>query len=82
MVVGTLVSRDDTFITQSGCQISLHIWALADDISKNAYAMYSIKVAMKYDEDVFGLNYDFYVGGMENTNLNIFNTQLVLIDFN
>ncbi|OIT07944.1 puromycin-sensitive aminopeptidase [Nicotiana attenuata] len=35
--------------------------------------MYSLKAAMKWDEDVFGLE-----GAMENKSLNIFNSKLVL----
>jgi len=46
LVVGPLVSRDDTFITQSGCQVSLRIWTPADDISKTAHAMYSLKATI------------------------------------
>ncbi|PIA29507.1 hypothetical protein AQUCO_05900019v1 [Aquilegia coerulea] len=51
--------------------------------------MYSLKAAMKWDEDVFGLEYDldlfnivavpdFNMGAMENKSLNIFNSKLVL----
>ncbi|KAI3804450.1 hypothetical protein L1987_25998 [Smallanthus sonchifolius] len=51
--------------------------------------MYSLKSAMKWDEDVFGREYDldifnivsvpdFNMGAMENKSLNIFNSKLVL----
>lgn len=89
LVAGQLVSRNDTFITRSGRQVSLRIWTPADDIPKTAHAMYSLKAAMKWDEDVFGLEYDldlfnivavpdFNMGAMENKSLNIFNSRLVL----
>jgi len=52
LVAGQLVSRNDTFITRSGRQVSLRIWTPADDIPKTAHAMYSLKAAMKWDEDV------------------------------
>lgn len=89
LVAGPLVSRDDSFMTRSGRQVSLRIWTPADDISKTAHAMYSLKAAMKWDEDVFGLEYDlnlfnivavpdFNMGAMENKSLNIFNSRLVL----
>ncbi|KAK7399195.1 hypothetical protein VNO78_10373 [Psophocarpus tetragonolobus] len=89
LVAGQLQSRDDTFITRSGRKVSLRIWTPADDVPKTAHAMYSLKAAMKWDEDVFGLEYDldlfnvvavpdFNMGAMENKSLNIFNSKLVL----
>ncbi|KAJ0105133.1 hypothetical protein Patl1_17701 [Pistacia atlantica] len=89
LVAGQLESRDDTFVTRSGRQVSLRIWTPAQDVPKTAHAMYSLKAAMKWDEDVFGLEYDldlfnvvavpdFNMGAMENKSLNIFNSKLVL----
>ncbi|KAL6501710.1 Puromycin-sensitive aminopeptidase [Orobanche gracilis] len=89
LVAGQLESRDDTFITRSGRNVLLRIWTPAQDIPKTAHAMYSLKAAMKWDEDVFGLEYDldlfnivavpdFNMGAMENKSLNIFNSKLVL----
>ncbi|XP_023534337.1 puromycin-sensitive aminopeptidase-like [Cucurbita pepo subsp. pepo] len=89
LVAGKFVSRDDVFITRSGRKISLKIWTPAEDVPKTEHAMYSLKAAMKWDEDVFGLEYDldlfnvvavpdFNMGAMENKSLNIFNSQLVL----
>lgn len=89
LVAGQLQSRDDTFTTRSGRKVSLRIWTPADDVPKTAHAMYSLKAAMKWDEDVFGLEYDldlfnivavpdFNMGAMENKSLNIFNSKLVL----
>ncbi|KAL2342739.1 hypothetical protein Fmac_004024 [Flemingia macrophylla] len=89
LVAGQLESRDDTFTTRSGRKVSLRIWTPADDVPKTAHAMYSLKAAMKWDEDVFGLEYDldlfnvvavpdFNMGAMENKSLNIFNSKLVL----
>ncbi|XAR70277.1 Cytosol alanyl aminopeptidase [Bertholletia excelsa] len=89
LVAGQLESRDDTFITRSGRAVSLRIWTPAQDVPKTAHAMYSLKSAMKWDEDVFGLEYDldlfnivvvpdFNMGAMENKSLNIFNSKLVL----
>ncbi|KAL1556848.1 Puromycin-sensitive aminopeptidase [Salvia divinorum] len=59
------------------------------DPCTRSHAMYSLKAAMKWDEDVFGLEYDldlfnvvavpdFNMGAMENKSLNIFNSKLVL----
>nr|TKR97513.1 puromycin-sensitive aminopeptidase-like isoform X1 [Populus alba] len=89
LVAGQLESRDDTFVTRSGRKVSLRIWTPAQDVPKTAHAMYSLKAAMKWDEDVFGLEYDldlfnivavpdFNMGAMENKSLNIFNSKLVL----
>lgn len=89
LVAGQLVSRDDSFTTRSGRQVLLRIWTPAQDVCKTAHAMYSLKAAMKWDEDVFGLEYDldlfnivavpdFNMGAMENKSLNIFNSKLVL----
>ncbi|XP_059661813.1 puromycin-sensitive aminopeptidase-like [Cornus florida] len=89
IVAGQLESRDDTFTTCSGRKVSLRIWTSAQDLPKTAHAMYSLKAAMKWDEDVFGLEYDldlfnivavpdFNMGAMENKSLNIFNSSLVL----
>jgi len=52
LVAGQLQSRDDTFITHSGRMVSLRIWTPADDVPKTVHAMYSLKAAMKWDEDV------------------------------
>ncbi|KAL4336014.1 hypothetical protein GQ457_07G008760 [Hibiscus cannabinus] len=89
LVAGQLESRDDVFVTRSGRKVSLRIWTPAQDVPKTAHAMYSLKAAMKWDEDVFGLEYDldlfnvvavpdFNMGAMENKSLNIFNSKLVL----
>uniref|UniRef100_M1AW94 Peptidase M1 family protein n=2 Tax=Solanum tuberosum TaxID=4113 RepID=M1AW94_SOLTU len=89
LVAGQLESRDDTFTTCSGRKVSLRIWTPAQDLPKTEHAMYSLKAAMKWDEDVFGREYDldlfnivavpdFNMGAMENKSLNIFNSKLVL----
>ncbi|XP_039029412.1 LOW QUALITY PROTEIN: puromycin-sensitive aminopeptidase-like [Hibiscus syriacus] len=89
LVAGQLESRDDIFVTRSGRKVSLRIWTPAQDVPKTAHAMHSLKAAMKWDEDVFGLEYDldlfnivavpdFNMGAMENKSLNIFNSKLVL----
>ncbi|GKU95244.1 hypothetical protein SLEP1_g8625 [Rubroshorea leprosula] len=89
LVAGPLESRDDIFVTRSARKVSLRIWTPAQDVPKTAHAMYSLKEAMKWDEDVFGLEYDldlfnivavpdFNMGAMENKSLNIFNSGCVL----
>ncbi|MCL7034557.1 hypothetical protein MKW94_025023 [Papaver nudicaule] len=89
LVAGDLQSRDGSFVTRSGRKVALRIWTPAEDLPKTVHAMYSLKAAMKWDEDVFGLEYDldlfnivavpdFNMGAMENKSLNIFNSVLVL----
>ncbi|KZV31557.1 hypothetical protein F511_07408 [Dorcoceras hygrometricum] len=89
LVAGKLESRDDSFVTCSGRKVILKIWTPSQDLPKTEHAMYSLKTVMKWDEDVFGLEYDldlfnivavpdFNMGAMENKSLNIFNSKVVL----
>ncbi|KAF5774811.1 putative cytosol alanyl aminopeptidase [Helianthus annuus] len=89
LVAGQLESRDDTFTTCSGRKVALRIWTPPEDLPKTEHAMYSLKAAMKWDEEVYGREYDldifnivsvpdFNMGAMENKSLNIFNSKLVL----
>eukprot|EP00889_Picochlorum_renovo_P000065 jgi/Picre1/27095/NNA_000065.t1 len=66
-----------------------YLFALEENIGKVDFAMESLKRAMKWDEDTFGLEYDlnifnivavddFNMGAMENKSLNLFNSRLVL----
>jgi aminopeptidase N len=91
LVAGPLESLDDTFVTRSGREVSLHIYVRPGDVKRCRHAMDSLKKAMKWDEDVYGLEYDldifmivavddFNMGAMENKGLNIFNSKLVLAD--
>ena len=81
----------DHFITQSGKEVALSIFVDKGDAERSAYAMDSLKRAMKWDEEVFGREYDldvfnivavrdFNFGAMENKGLNIFNSAYVLAD--
>lgn len=89
LVAGRLVSIEDEFITQSGRIIDLKIFVEERNKDKCAHAMLSLKKAMQWDEEVFGLEYDldtfmivavddFNMGAMENKGLNIFNSKYVL----
>ena len=89
LVAGNLSALKDTFITSSGREVSLAIWVPERDIDKVDHAMKSLKLAMKWDEETFGLEYDldlfnivavpdFNMGAMENKSLNIFNSRCVL----
>ncbi len=89
LVAGDLVSHDDSFATMSGRDVSLRIWVRPGDEGKCAYAMDALKRSMKWDEEVYGREYDldvfqivavddFNMGAMENKGLNIFNSRYVL----
>jgi len=89
LVAGDLVSLDDSFTTKSGRDVALKIYTRPEDLDKCDYAMSALKTSMRWDEDVFGLEYDldqfnivavgdFNAGAMENKGLNIFNTALLL----
>jgi aminopeptidase N len=89
LVAGDLVAVKDHFVTRSGRRVELGIWVRHGDEDRCAHAMRSLKTAMRWDEDVFGLEYDldvfniaavsdFNMGAMENKGLNIFNTKYVL----
>lgn len=89
LVAGDLAHSADTFTTRSGRDVSLQIYAAEKDLDKLDHAMLSLKNAMRWDEEVYGLEYDldiymivavdfFNMGAMENKGLNIFNTSCVL----
>ncbi len=89
LVAGDLVSVTDSFVTASGRSVALGIYVRRGDEDRCAHAMRSLKTSMRWDEEVFGLEYDldvfniaavsdFNMGAMENKGLNVFNTKYVL----
>ncbi len=91
MVAGPLDCLKDTFTTMSGREISLVIYSEKENVKRLGWAMESLKRAMKWDEEKFGLEYDldlfnivaindFNFGAMENKGLNIFNAAYILAD--
>ena len=89
MVAGKLTAIDDSFVTMSGRKVSLQIFVEERNRYKCEHAMLSLKNAMRWDEEVFGLEYDldeykvvavddFNMGAMENKGLNVFNSKYVL----
>ncbi len=89
LVAGRLISLDDEFVTRSGRTVSLKIFVEERNQGKCRHAMDSLLKAMKWDEEVYGLEYDldafmivavddFNMGAMENKGLNIFNSKYVL----
>ncbi|MFT7490549.1 MAG: aminopeptidase N [Pseudohongiellaceae bacterium] len=89
LVAGNLQFVEDEFITLSERKVTLRIFVEEKDLDKCDYAMQSLKLAMHWDEQVYGREYDldifmivavddFNMGAMENKGLNIFNTSCVL----
>ena len=89
LVAGDLVGSRDELTTKSGRRVDLAIWVRRGDEDKCAHAMEALKASMRWDEEVFGLEYDldvfnivavsdFNMGAMENKGLNIFNTKYIL----
>ncbi|WKT62284.1 aminopeptidase N [Microbulbifer thermotolerans] len=89
LVAGDLQRVEDSYTTASGRQVTLQIYTEAKNIGKCAHAMRSLKKAMRWDEEVYGREYDldifmivavdhFNMGAMENKGLNIFNSACVL----
>ncbi len=90
LVAGDLVAHRDRFTTASGRKVDLAIWVRpGPDEGKCAFGMEALKASMRWDEEVFGLEYDldvfnivavddFNMGAMENKGLNIFNSALIL----
>jgi aminopeptidase N len=89
LVVGDLGHLKDKFTTCSGREVDLFVYSEPHNVGQLRHAMDSLKKAMKWDESVFGLEYDldiynivavedFNMGAMENKSLNVFNTAYVL----
>jgi aminopeptidase N len=91
LVAGDLRANTDIFTTMSGRKVDLGIWVKTADVPRTHHAMAALKTAMKWDEDVYGREYDldvfnivavddFNFGAMENKGLNIFNSAYILAD--
>src|SRR6187399_3364071 len=91
LVGGDLAVVEDRFVTMSGRNVTLRIYVEHGKEIRCSYAMDSLKRAMRWDEDVFGREYDldifmivavsdFNMGAMENKGLNVFNDKYVLAD--
>ncbi len=89
LVAGDLKWQEDTYLTRSGREVRLRIYVQAHNIDKCDHAMASLKRAMRWDEETYGLEYDldiymivavddFNMGAMENKGLNVFNSKYVL----
>ena len=89
LVAGDLGVVRDTFTTASGRVVRLGIYVEPGREDRTGYAMDALKRSMRWDEEVFGREYDldvfnivavsdFNMGAMENKGLNVFNDKYVL----
>ncbi|NKB54955.1 MAG: aminopeptidase N [Alphaproteobacteria bacterium] len=89
LVAGNFVCVEDFFTTASGREVTLRIYVEPGNEDRCDFAMESLKKAMRWDEEKFGLEYDldifmivaasdFNMGAMENKGLNVFNAKYVL----
>jgi len=89
LVAGDLWCVEDKFTTMSAREVTLRIYVEPENIDKCQHAMTSLKKSMRWDEEVYGREYDldifmivavndFNMGAMENKGLNIFNSSAVL----
>ncbi|MPT22056.1 MAG: aminopeptidase N, partial [Starkeya sp.] len=89
LVGGRLDHIADDFVTATGKKVELGIYVEPGKTERAGYAMDALKRSMRWDEEVFGCEYDldvfnivavadFNMGAMENKGLNIFNDKYVL----
>ena len=89
LVAGDLRNHSGAFRTRSGRDVALNIWVRPGDESRCDWALQSLIASMRWDEQVYGREYDldifnivavddFNMGAMENKGLNIFNSRYVL----
>ncbi len=89
LVAGNLKYIEDHYTTADNRLVVLRIYVESRNLDKCHHAMLSLKKAMAWDEERFGLIYDldiymivavddFNMGAMENKGLNIFNSKFVL----
>ena len=91
LVAGDLGVVRDSFKTASGRKVELGVYVEHGKQNRASYAMDALKRSMRWDEEVFGREYDldvfnivavsdFNMGAMENKGLNVFNDKYVLAD--
>ena len=91
LCAGDYDTYEEDFVTMGGRKVALAIHVDRGEAEKAIWAMDCLKRSMKWDEEVFGREYDldvfnivavrdFNFGAMENKGLNIFNSAYVLAD--
>lgn len=91
LVAGDFDELCGEFVTQSSRHVALKFYVDKGQGAKASFALEALKRAMRFDEEVYGLEYDldiymvvavdfFNMGAMENKGLNVFNSKFVLAD--
>ncbi|MEX2516203.1 MAG: aminopeptidase N, partial [Gammaproteobacteria bacterium] len=91
LVAGDLACVEDHYTTASGRKVALQIYVDHGNEHRCGHALTSLKAAMAWDEQTYGLEYDldvymivavaaFNMGAMENKGLNLFNDRFILAD--
>jgi len=89
LVAGNVTVHEERFVRASGREAALQIYVEHGNEDKTRHAMASLKRAIEWDEQRYGLELDldrfmivasndFNMGAMENKGLNIFNAKYVL----
>ncbi len=89
LVAGTFECQRENFQLKDGRVATLEVWVEPQDIDKTSHTMESLKKAIRWDEERWGLELDldhfaivatndFNFGAMENKGLNIFNARYAL----
>jgi aminopeptidase N len=88
VVAGDLGRLADCYVTRSGRRVDLGIYASQDQVSLCRHAMDSLKRAMRWDEQEYGLECDLdvynivalneFAGAQENKGLNVFDAQTIV----
>ena len=89
LVGGDLACVEDRFETMSGREVTCGSYVEHGKEDRCDYAMDALKTSMRWDEEVFGREYDldifmivavsdFNMGAMENKGLNVFNDKYIL----
>ncbi|AEV36998.1 Aminopeptidase N (Alpha-aminoacylpeptide hydrolase) [Pseudovibrio sp. FO-BEG1] len=91
LVAGDLACTSEKYTTASGKPVDLNIYVEKGNEDRTDWSMDSLIRSMRWDEKVFGREYDldvfnivavsaFNMGAMENKGLNIFNDKFILAD--
>ncbi len=91
MVAGDLACLQDKFRTISRRDVALRLYVEPGEEGRAGFALESLKQAMRWDEEAYGLEYDldlymivavrdFNMGAMENKGLNLFNSRYIMAD--
>ena len=89
LVAGDFVAREAKIKTKSGREVLLQVWTEQKNYPNSEHALESLKKAIAWDEQRWGLELDldrfmivatddFNFGAMENKGLNIFNSRYVM----